>query len=349
MESLLLGSLDERSMPHIIAETSSRKATTSRRRARPVFPLSKIDALVSLLQANAIERSTVKAYRTGARDYIYFCTQHNLPLDPTPLTLARYIAYTSRFIASGPKYLSGARHFLNDIFPEFDASRQSAFVQTAIRGSRKIRADSVQRKLPLRLHHLTYFHQSAMISSKYDDYLFATILACGFYGCHRIGELIWNNDRSLWDWRKVIKRSSLCLESHAATYQLPYHKGDPFYRGTVIKHIKHDIVCPVTLLHRYTSLRDRIHGARTALFICENGSHPTRRWFENRFFAVLNHSYGGHSIRSGGATYYASLGLSEDIIQALGRWSSSTWKDYIRENPAVRAELQLARLLHPSN
>jgi hypothetical protein len=42
--------------------------------------------------------------------------------------------------------------------------------------------------------------------------------------------------------------------------------------------------------------------------------------------------------------FYASLGLSEDVIQALGRWSSQAWKIYIRDNPTIRAELQLATI-----
>src|ERR1700733_12967096 len=66
------------------------------------------------LQVNSIERSTLKNYATGARDYINFCILHSLPLDPTPTTLSRYIAYSSQFIASRPKYLTGMRHFLKD-------------------------------------------------------------------------------------------------------------------------------------------------------------------------------------------------------------------------------------------
>ncbi|KAF6745770.1 hypothetical protein DFP72DRAFT_823747, partial [Ephemerocybe angulata] len=67
-----------------------------------------------------------------------------------------------------------------------------------------------------------------------------------------------------------------------------------------------------------------------------------RSWFDVRFFALLNHDYGGHSLRSGGATFLASLGLPEDVIMAMGRWSSQAWRIYVRENPAVRAEIILA-------
>lgn len=91
-----------------------------------------------------------------------------------------------------------------------------------------------------------------------------------------------------------------------------------------------------------------MHHARSPLFLCQNGSLPTRSWFEKKFFHLLNRDFGGHSPRAGGATFYAGLGLSESIIQAIGRWTSAAWKIYIRENPLIRAEQQLAALhLHP--
>jgi hypothetical protein len=314
------------------------------RTTRPRMELSDLDNRTHYLQASSIEKSTAKGYATGVRDYISFCITHSLPLDPTPQTLSRYIAYTSQFISSGPKYLSGARHFLSDLYPSFDSNRSHPLVQATITGSKKIRADPVKRKLPLRIAHLQAFLEVATRTKHYDDFLFAVILACCFYGCHRTGELILNNDSSLRDWRKIIKRASLYFHSGRAGYHLPYHKGDRFFRGTDVLFTSQQIANPVTLLQDYTKRRDAIHGARAALFIRENGSHPTRSWFETKFFAILNRSFGGHSPRAGGATFYASLGLSEDVIQALGRWSSKAWKIYIRDNPTIRAELQLAAI-----
>ena len=80
------------------------------RSARPPLELKDLDARVSHLQAHALETSTIGGYSTGARDYIRFCQLHHLPLEPSPQTLSRYIAFTSISIASGPKYLTGARH-----------------------------------------------------------------------------------------------------------------------------------------------------------------------------------------------------------------------------------------------
>ena len=313
------------------------------RPARPPLKLEDLDARVSHLQAHALERSTLGGYSTGARDYIRFCRLHHIPLDPTPQTLSRYIAYVSLSIASGPKYLTGARHFLHDLYPYFDDSRASPLVQATIRGSRKVRADLIRRKQPIRLDHLAAFVNTANNTRSYDDLLFATIMSCCFYGCHRSGELVLKTKKSL-DWRKIIKRSSLHFSPGYVGYRLPYHKSDPFFTGTDILFSVQETADPVSLLSQYVNARDAIHGSRSALFIREDGSHPTRSWFDSKLFSYVDRSFGGHSPRAGGATFYAALGLSETIIMALGRWSSKAWKIYIRDNPCVRAALQLAAM-----
>ena len=177
------------------------------RLARPSLKLEDLDARVSHLQNHALEKSTVGGYSTGARDYLRFCRIHHLPLDPTPQTLSRYIAYTSLSIGSGPKYLTGVRHFLHDLYPSFDASRASPLVQATIRGSKKVRADPVRRKQPIRTTHLAACVDTAHRTHDYDDLLFATIVSCCFYACHRSGELVLNGKKDV-DWRKIIKRSS---------------------------------------------------------------------------------------------------------------------------------------------
>ena len=156
------------------------------------------------------------------------------------------------------------------------------------------------------------------------------------------------NDHSLLDWRKIIKRASVCFENTCTQYRLPYHKSDPFYWGTNIIFTSQDVANPVTLLRKYVSWRDHLHGTKSALFLQENGSHPSRSWFDLKFFMILDRCYGSHSPQTGYATFLASLGVSESIIQAVGRWSSEAWKIYIRENPAIRVEQQLAiiRLQH---
>jgi hypothetical protein len=115
-------------------------------KARPQMDLADLDRRTFHLQVTSIELSTAKGYAIGARDYISFCKMHSISLAPTPKTLSRYIAYTSQFIASGPKYLSGARHFLKDLYPEWDERRADPLVQATIRGSKKARKQSTQAR-----------------------------------------------------------------------------------------------------------------------------------------------------------------------------------------------------------
>lgn len=332
MERVLLSSLG-------VPESPSKRLA----RAPPPMPLHELRDRLQYLVDNAIEKSSKLGYATAMRSYTHFCNTHSLPIDPTPSTLALFIAYTSTQHGSGAKYLTGVRHFLRHYFPDFDTNRQHPVVQAAIRGSKKVRADPVRRKQPLRIHHLASFLKTARDSKAYDDLLFITIVACGFYGCHRSGELVASNDKRLRDPRKTIKRASLTFRNARAQYHLPYHKADPFFKGSDVIFIKQDIANPVELLKEYVARRDGTHGSHPDLFICEDGSVPTRAWFDSKLFALVDRlNYGGHSLRSGGATFYASLGLPEDIIMALGRWSSQAWRIYVRENPAVRAEVLLA-------
>ena len=111
--------------------------------------LTDIDKQLAFLQANALDRSTIHSYSVGARDYLHFCLTHDLPLHPTPLTLAQYNVYTSCFIASGPRYLSGAWHYLQDLFPEYDSICNHPLVTSTFRGSKKVHADPVWQKQPL--------------------------------------------------------------------------------------------------------------------------------------------------------------------------------------------------------
>lgn len=106
---------------------------------------------------------------------------------------------TSICIASAPKYLTGAQHFLADIYPDVNVNPSHLLVHFTFTGSKKTHANPIKRQLPLHVAHLEAFLQVAWTTGKYDDLLlFIVILSCCFYTCLWSVELIVKNDKSLW-------------------------------------------------------------------------------------------------------------------------------------------------------
>ena len=49
--------------------------------------------------------------------------------------------------------------------------------------------------------------------------------------------------------------------------------------------------------------------------------------------------YAGHSFRIGAATTAAVMGLEDSAIQTLGKWESSSFRRYIRQDPHFLASV----------
>ncbi|KAI0042546.1 hypothetical protein FA95DRAFT_1475556, partial [Auriscalpium vulgare] len=121
---------------------------------------------------------------------------------------------------------------------------------------------------------------------------------------------------NLRDPRKTIGRASVHLSPESFSYFLPGHKGDRFFEGnTVIIAQRLDGLDPHALFKRYLSSRDRRFPYDPALFLTARGAVPTRTWFLRRLRKLFPNTIAGHSLRAGGATYFASEGWPDDRIQ----------------------------------
>jgi hypothetical protein len=70
--------------------------------------------------------------------------------------------------------------------------------------------------------------------------------------------------------------------------------------------------------------------------------HATTDWFYSNIRKHLGRdleNLGPSSFRAGGLTHMASMGLSLDHLQILGRWDSPAWKRYLRNHPWVLSEI----------
>ncbi|KAI2660031.1 ORF V: Enzymatic polyprotein [Labeo rohita] len=88
------------------------------------------------------------------------------------------------------------------------------------------------------------------------------------------------------------------------------------------------------------------------LFTDDFNRPATRFWFQKHLKSVLLLSgtpadiFSSHSFRIGAATTEAQKGLSQQQIQALGRWSSEAFKSYIQSDRSLIKEAH--RTLHPT-
>jgi hypothetical protein len=177
-----------------------------------------------------------------------------------------------------------------------------------------------------------------MSSSSHDDLLFFVILLVGFHGLMRLGELVWPDKKSLQDYRKVTKRSSVELLPEGFSFFLPGHKADRFFEGNRIVLQRNssgdDLDSP---FRKYLASRDSLFPFHPELWLREDGSIPTRSWFIRHLREHFPSDVAGHSLRAGGATALAQAGIPPHIIQAIGRWASDTFQIYIRHHPVLLA------------
>jgi len=89
----------------------------------------------------------------------------------------------------------------------------------------------VQRKKPLSIHDVSFITNRFQFSTSHDNLLFTALLVTGFHALLHLGELTFPDNQAFHDWRKVTRRTSLCVHSQDYEFLLPAHKADPFLRA----------------------------------------------------------------------------------------------------------------------
>lgn len=308
------------------------------RRNRVALPISELRRLHGKILESAWDPSTRRAYRSHLSSYLEFIKLHHLDPDPTTDTLALFIVFMSQFIkpSSIEVYLTGIVHYLAPMYPNIRSSRSSPLIKQTLAGCKKLYNTPIVRKRPLLPSEVEKAGLIYASRHTHDDLLFISMLLCGFFGLLRLGELVYPNDASLDCPRKMSQRNSLTMSPTQISFRLPYHKADRFYRGNIISIFPNPTPAnPVVITEQYVASRDNLFTHSTDLWIRSDGSRPRRNWFMSRLRQLCGPSVGGHSIRAGGATALAELGVPLHLIQATGRWSSEAFRIYIREHPLV--------------
>jgi hypothetical protein len=303
---------------------------------------------------SAIDPSSLSSYSSALNSYITFCQAHQFPIDPTPETLSFYTVYMCHHIKpkSVDNYLSGISNQLEPFFPNVRSHRHHLLVTRTLKGCKKLRPSSISRKRPITRTELGSLrhHYLQLTLTTHDDKLFFAILLTGFHGLLRLGELVWPDNKSLQDYRKVILRHTTYIHDNSFDFHLPGHKGDRFFEGNqvIIQRTNTDDD-PFSPFVTYLVSRDRLFPFSPELWLRSDGSIPTRTWFLRRLHQYFPDNVGGHSMRAGGATALAEAGLPPNIIQAIGRWSTEAFQVYIRQHPILLAALLFGYPTNPTS
>lgn len=318
-----------------------RVSASARQPDRPPWPMRQLLEERAICLGFSLEKSTSGTYTSHLNSYLTFCNSHHFSIEPTPDTLSFYVVFMCSHIrpSSVDSYLSGICSQLEPFYPNVRAARTSALVTRTLQGCKKMQGTAVSRKRPFSEGDLTLFLDHYGSSSNYDDVLFIAMLFTAWHCLMRLGELVDHDNPAYRSSRKSIMRASVKSCSYPRryiTFFLPMHKADRLFEGSkIVLEERASHLDPYSRFMKYLQLRDRLFSLRPHLWLRQNGSVPTRSWFMRRLRSHFPAEYGGHSLRSGGATALAIAGVPSDRIQAAGRWSSDTFQIYIRKNPVL--------------
>ena len=283
----------------------------------------------------ALAPSTLHTYNSAFRSYSTFCVQVNLPYFPLSEQVLIYFVsslYNRLAYKSIKIYLSAIQYF--SIMSGSDiqiASMPRLFY--ALRGIRRIQGNSFTRPLrsPITLAHLrrlfTYAHHHFNVR---DCLMLKAAFTMAYFGLLRSAEYT-SSTTSTYHPNTTLMLNNITFSQDMSfvSVNLRSSKTDPFRVGCIVRICRtHNVFCPVAALHHYIGIHSNPNGP---LFIFTNGNLLTRRSVS----VILHQCFPGvtmdtHSFRIGGASAAASAGVSDSVIQILGRWSSDTYRRYLR-------------------
>ena len=271
-----------------------------------------------------------------------FCSSFGLcPLPLQESTLCRFaasLAGESLCHQTIVSYLSACRYFqILSGLPDLSLSSlpQLSYV---LKGARRTSLVPRRTRLPITPELLRgVLSVWSRAPPTFDRVMLWAAFSMGFFAFLRAGEFTCQSLESF-DQSSMLALGDVWVDSHSdprcLTIKLKRSKGDPFGQGVLI-HLgcTFQSLCPVAAVLSYLAIRPSTPGP---FFVFSDGSPLSRERLISALSQALKDSgvdpsnFKGHSFRIGAATTAAKAGLSDSLIQALGRWRSSAFMSYIR-------------------
>ena len=284
----------------------------------------------------SISNNTWKAYDNAVLSFQNFRNQYKLRLDwpPSVGDLASYISYLS-FQSFSPatarSYISGISFYLK--CHSLSDTTQTFIIKKMLNGMNRLynRADL---RLPITIDMMSKFSIALrhVCSSQYEAAMFMSAFSLAFSALLRVGEITAENVETA---KRIIHRNDVVVDNNQLILTIRFSKTDQFGNSSlcIIPANVNSKFCAVSNLVDYLRVRSDKEGP---LYCHMNNKHVTRKQFSNMLYKSLKFlgydcdNINTHSFRIGGATYLALLGESDDSIKRKGRWSSNSFKRYIR-------------------
>ena len=290
--------------------------------------------------------STQKTYGAAMKRFHNFCVRFAI-LNPFPVSemllcsFAAFLADEGLAPQTGKAYLSAVRSMQISLgLP--DPREKSALpalkrVQAGISRVRMLKGAKSRIRLPITPALLDRMRRW-LDSSAHPDKIVLWAIACtAFFGFFRLGELLPSSAREF-DLRTGLAWGDVAVDNLSEPRMVRVHlkksKCDQFGGGVdIVLGRTGSPLCPVAAILGFIAVRGVRPGA---FFLDPKYGVITKSWFTEQIRSVLSalglpqQGYAGHSFRIGAATTAALAGIEDSTIQALGRWHSSAFLQYIR-------------------
>ncbi|XP_026138202.1 proline-rich protein 36-like [Carassius auratus] len=325
-----------------ITYPSSSLFTTHISITHPLKPL--LDASIDSI-LHAVSPRTIQSYLTAWRCFKTFHLSYHLPFpDFSLLSITSFISFLStakNLQASSIKgYLSGVQFFHKLIHGFPSSVINNSQTSLLIKGIQRARPSNPDSRQPITLDILTNCIQKLRTGyhSIHTARTLDAMFLLAFFGFLRCSEIAIT---SKFNPKLHPTISDLCIrDNETIAYSIKHSKTDQERKGHYIYIFNlPSPIQPYQALVSYIQFRNaQSKSALDPLFV-DDSNHPvTRFWFQKHLKLILTQSgfhaenFSSHSFRIGAATTAAQKGLSQNQIQALGRWSSEAFKSYIRYN-----------------
>ncbi|XP_055342330.1 uncharacterized protein LOC129590909 [Paramacrobiotus metropolitanus] len=297
-----------------------------------------------LLSAHVSE-STRKTYDAAFNQFAAFCNRRSVNCLPAiPDTVAEYVAHLftiKKSFRTVTVYLAGIhnRHREADVKPPTDHD----LVVRALQGYRRLAAPRPDTRQPVTLQILRRLkHNLRRIGiSPFEQSLLWAVFTVLYFGFLRIGEVT-SPRENRYDPQHTLMREDLTDCGNQVVVRLKITKTDQTGQGcTVALAATGRSVCPVQAYRKYLAhAQFMLPAGRSPLFVHQDGRFLTRRSVEASLHRLLEghpdqHRINTHSFRIGAATTAASNNVPDRLIQRAGRWKSSCYARYIRNEGPV--------------